>query len=175
MEHIAITTLGADQETIVQELFGVLATPQCNVRESRMVMLGNERAVSMLVSGNWGSIAKIEAHLMGLQKRVNGILYVKRTSLLQLQDNLLPYLVQVVSLDMPGVIYEICNFFSFQSININDLQSNPFQAPYSGTGMIMVTMSISIPVDVNLADLRERFMMLCDELNIDGIMEPEKR
>ena len=40
--------------------------------------------------------------------------------------------------------------------------------------MISITQRIGIDSNTNITDFREQFALLCDELNIDGGMEPEK-
>ena len=100
---------------------------------------------------------------------------MRRTNLPELPENLLPYLIQVIALDNPGLIYDISSFFLKQNILINDIQTNPYVSHHSDTQMVSLLMSVSIPADINLSDVRERFMLLCDELNVDGILEPEKR
>lgn len=174
MEYLIITALGPDQQTIVKDLIQLSAKHQCNIQDSRMTTLGAHTGLIMLVSGNWSSIARLETAVTSLQSKGISAM-VKRTEIPKVSDSFLPYLVQVVALDSPGIIYEICDFFNLQNIKINELQSNPFTASYTGTAMITITLSISVPADINLSDLRENFMLLCDELNVDGIIEPEKR
>src|SRR5690606_34003637 len=101
--------------------------------------------------------------------------FYKRTNSSYEGGQRLPYLVQVIGLDSPGLIYEVMHFFVTQDIVVNDLQSNPFTANYTKTTMMTIIISINIPAELSITDLRERFMILCDDLNVDGILEPEKR
>lgn len=174
MEYLVINALGKDQKVIVRELIHLASKFQCNIKDSRMTTLGSHLGIVMMVGGNWSAISKLEAALKSLKKD-NLWLEAERTEVPKITQNFLPYLVQVVALDSPGIIYEICEFFNLSNIKINELQSNPFAATYTGTAMVTVTLSISVPAEINLSELRENFMLLCDELNIDGIMEPEKR
>jgi glycine cleavage system transcriptional repressor len=49
-----------------------------------------------------------------------------------------------------------------------------YKTRQTGTPMIAITVKIQINTDTSLSDWRERFMLFCDDLNIDAIMEPEK-
>jgi glycine cleavage system transcriptional repressor len=40
--------------------------------------------------------------------------------------------------------------------------------------MFSLTMSVNIPAATQISDLRERFILFCDDLNLDAIIEPEK-
>jgi len=175
MEYLAVTALASDQNLIVNELMQLASKHQCNIEDCSVNLLGAEYGIIMLIAGNWSSIAKLESALTALTDKFEIAIAVKRTGRLKFQDNLLPYLIQVVALDNPGLAFDISNFFSAQNIFLNDMQTHPFKASYTDTQMTTLILSISVPADINVADLRERFMLLCDELNIDGIMEPEKR
>lgn len=175
MEYLALAAIVQDQATIVNEIIQLTAKHQCNIEECRTTTLGSDIGIVMLVAGNWSSIAKLESALAALDDKYEIGMQIKRSEAFTYPANLMPYLIQVVALDVPGLLYDIANFFNAQSIYINDMQSHPFKASYTDSPMTTISMSLSIPIDINISDLRERFMMLCDELNIDGIMEPEKR
>ena len=40
--------------------------------------------------------------------------------------------------------------------------------------MLVLNMTVNIPVNMHIADLRERFTLFCDDLNLDASMEPMK-
>ncbi len=40
--------------------------------------------------------------------------------------------------------------------------------------MFSVQMMVHVPAKVNIAALREEFMDVCDQLNLDAILEPVK-
>jgi glycine cleavage system transcriptional repressor len=175
MEYLALTALCADQTTLVNDIIQLTAKHQCNIQDTRIVSIGVEIAAVILIAGNWSSIAKLESALAAFVTKTATPLLLKRTEPNKFEENYFPYLVQIVALDNPGLLYDICNFFISQNINIHDIQANPFAATHTETAMTTLMMSISVSVDINISDLRERFMLLCEELNIDGIMEPEKR
>lgn len=170
-----ITALASKQDVLIDEILQLTTKHQCSIQDGRFSALGSNYATYLLVSGNWSSIAKVEAALAALAGKHEIVTYYKRTDLPQFEDPYLPYLLQVVGLDTPQLIYEICSFFSAQDIRINDMQTNPFMGNYTNTSMMTIILSISVPAAMNISDLRERFILLCDELNVDGIMEPEKR
>ena len=96
----------------------------------------------------------------------------RRTEPRTAQTNLLPYSVQVVALDHPGIVHQIANFFASQDINIQDLYTDTYYAPHTGTPMFALSMTVDVPSRVHIATLREQFMVFCDELN--GVIEPSK-
>lgn len=175
MEHITLTFLADDYKTAINEVIYLASKHQCHIEESRMSTLGNIFAGIMHFAGHWNNIAKLEESLLAFQANKELQLYFKRCEPLNVTGNFLPYLAQVVALDTPGLVYDVSRFFSEQQIYVIDLHSEPFTTGHSDTMMLTISLRINIPAEINISDLRERYMILCDELNVDGIMEPEKR
>lgn len=177
MEYITLTLIAPEQDIVINKVIALLSKYNCHMQESRCCFLGTDFSGVIRIAGNWSDIAKLEKALSTLSTTSKEMLLIfKRGGADDPSTSpLLPYLVQVVGLDTPPLVNEITYFFAHQSIQIIDLQTDPFQTSHSNTTMITVSMRINIPANINISDLRERFMVLCDELNIDGILEPEKR
>jgi glycine cleavage system transcriptional repressor len=175
MEHLNLTFTAPNQQFVIRQLIYLVAKHQCHIEESRMVFLGHDFAGLLRIAGNWSAIAKLEAALTNLPGEEGCQIQLKRSDAVKFEGKFLPYLAQVVALDTPSLVYEITHFFSNQNVQIIDLQTDPFKTTHSETMMITLSMRINIPTNVNIADLREQFMILCDEINVDGILEPEKR
>lgn len=174
LNYLVVSVLGADKPGIANELTTIAAEYNCNIVDSRMAVLGGEFAVIMLVSGSWSSVAKFENAMPGLEQKLGLLTLVKRTELPSDRSNLMPYAIQVVAIDTPGIIKEISTFFSSQSINIENLQTDSYKAPHTAAPMLVLNMTVNIPISMHIADLRERFTLFCDDLNLDATMEPVK-
>ncbi len=85
---------------------------------------------------------------------------------------MLSYQVEVLSIDRPGIVHQTAEFFSRRQINIDNLSSDSYHAAHTGTPMLALTMMVNIPSDLSIADLRDQFLDFCDEMNMDGIIEP---
>jgi len=62
-KRIAVTAIGPDRAGLIRDLSGIVTEAAGNILESRMIALGSEFAILMLVGGNWASIAKIRERL----------------------------------------------------------------------------------------------------------------
>lgn len=175
MEHLVISVIGQNSPKAISELALLASKNDCNIQESRMTIMGSDIAIIMLVTGSWNTIAKLEAGLPALEKSHDMAITFKRTQLSAAAQPMLPYMVQVVGLDHSGIVFDISNFFANQNISINDLQTNTYSASLTGAALFNLMMRISVPADVSISDLREQFALLCDDLNLDGILEPERR
>ncbi len=171
---LAISAIGTDRTSLVHDLTRVIADCGGNLSESRMIALGTEFAAVMLVSGNWHALARLETELKKLAEAGNFTFEVKRTEERAARTDMLPYSVDVVCLDQPGIVSKLSGFFSTRQIEITELNTRSYLAANTGAPMFAVQMLISVPRRVQIAVLREDFMDFCDHLNLDAILEPVK-
>lgn len=170
--HLVISAVGNDKPGIVQELTKQILDSGCNIQDSRMTILGGEFAIILLISGNWNAIAKVEDSLPRAAERLGLTLTCKRTESRAKQANTLSYHVDALAIDQPGIVHRVAEFFSSRGINIESLNSDTYNAAHTGTPMFALTMTVNIPADQSIAQLRDQFLDFCDMLNMDGVMEP---
>jgi len=172
--YLVISAVGEDQPGIVNALAEKVLESGCNIIDSRMTVLGGEFAILMMVAGSWNTVAKLESALPALEKQLKLTIIAKQTALRDKSAQKIPYMIEVVSMDHPGIVNNIAEFFSSRNINIEDLSTGSYSAAHTGTVMFTMHMVISIPADAHLGNLREQFTEFCDNLNLDAIMEPVK-
>jgi len=172
--QLVIAAVGEDRPGLVDKLSGWILDSGCNIADSRMMILGGEFAVLLLVTGNWNNLAKLENQLEHIQHELGMTLTIKRTEQKKRAGNFLPYGVDVVSLDHPGIVHNLASFFSKRNINIQDLSTASYAAAHTGTLMFSVHMALDVPADTHIASLREEFLDFCDRLNLDAVIEPIK-
>jgi glycine cleavage system transcriptional repressor len=170
--HLVITALGEDRTGLVDRLSGKLADSGCNIEESRMAVLGGKFALVMLVSGPWNALSRLEGQLGPLGEQLGLTVIHERTRKREHTRPAVPYSVEVVAMDHPGIVHDLAAFFSRNGINIEELQTNTYPAPHTGTPMFSVTMTVGIPADTHIPTLRGNFLDYCDDLNLDAIFEP---
>lgn len=173
MEHyLILSAMATDYPDLVLELAKLAEASQCNIDSCRMNTLGREQVVMLKLSGNWNEIAKVEHSIEPWQERRKVRVLVTRTSIEAYSKTLLPYSVQLVALDSPGIVYRITQFFHEHEIVPREIACDAYISSQTATKMFTLSMTVGIPTEVHLATLRERFMMFCDDLNIDAILEP---
>lgn len=172
--YLVITALGEDHPGIINRLAAAVAEAGCNVVDSRMTVLGGEFAVIQMVGGRWDALAKLENALPGLGDELGLHVHWKRTHDRAHTGDLLPYAVEVVAMDHPGIVHQLAQFFSARGINIRDLSTTRYPAAHTGTPMFAVNLLLEIPGSTQIAVLREEFLDFCDQLNLDAVFEPVK-
>ncbi|MDH5191805.1 MAG: glycine cleavage system protein R [Gammaproteobacteria bacterium] len=172
--YLVISALGADRPGIVNDLSSIILENQCNIVDSRMSMLGGEFAIILMISGNWNDVAKLEDKLPQIQKKLGLVIAHKRTEERSQKTGLVPYEVEVISIDRPGIMFQLANFFSTRDINIEEVNTNSYAAAHTGTPMFATSMIVDIPANVSVTSLREEFLDFCDEHNMDAAIEALK-
>src|SRR6056297_3509706 len=121
MNVLVVAAVGEDRPGIVNEICKAIADAGCNIEDSRMSVLGGDFALMLLVDGKWNELAKLETALPAVGRRLGLLINVKRTNRSRRSGDLLPYSVEVVALDHPGIVYQLANFFSAREINIREM------------------------------------------------------
>ena len=172
--HLVISAIGDDRPGTIDRLARVILDHSCNIEDSRMSVLGGSFAQILLVAGKWNNLAKLESALANLQEQLQLTITTRHTELREAQARVLSYTVDVVALNQPGIVSKLSSFFSARSINIHDMATNAYKAAHTASPMFSVRMIIDVPSHVQISQLREDFLDLCDEDNLDGVMEPLK-
>jgi len=172
--HLVISAIGDDRPGTIDRLARAIVDHHCNIEDSRMSVLGGSFAQILLVAGKWNNLAKLESALTGLQDQLHLTITTRHTELRERRARVLSYTIDVVALDQPGIVSKLSAFFSARGINIHDMTTNAYKAPHTATAMFSLRMIIDVPSHLQLSQLREDFLDMCDEDNLDGVMEPLK-
>ncbi len=174
IDYLAITASGEDKIGLVQRFTSRIVEAGCNIEESRMAVLGNQFSILMLISGPWNALSKLEDRLDQVGEELGLTILHKRTRQAERKTPLVPYRVNVVAMDHPGIVHNLADFFARQGINIEELITETYPAPHTGTPMFSVNITVGIPADMHLPTLRGDFFEYCDNLNLDAVMEPAR-
>jgi glycine cleavage system transcriptional repressor len=174
-KHLVISALGKDRPGIVNDLSKAILDCGGNVEDSRMSVLGGEFALILLVTGHWSAIAKLEHQLPALGKKLDLTVVARHTEPRAVRTNMVPYVIDVIAMDHPGIVHDVAEFFAARKINIEEMSTWTYPAAHTGTAMFSMNMTVSIPSDLNIGRLRQEFTEFCDSLNLDATLEPSRQ
>lgn len=172
--YLVILALAKNSIDVASKLADLITESGCNIITNRMVVMGQECVGSMQVVGNWSNIAKLEHSLPQLEKKHGYTLTWRRTEPKKFDAPVLLYTIQVVGVDKSDIAQQIYNFWLNEKVLIQETYGDSYLANQTGTRMLTLTMIIAVPAEIPIFELRERFLILCDQLNLDAIMEPYK-
>ncbi len=173
-KYFVISALGKDRPGIVNQLSRAILESGCNLEDSRMTVLGGEFALILMVSGHWGAITRLERQVPVLEQKLELTILAKHTEPRAAAQDKVPYTVDVVSMDHPGIVHEIADFFASRDINIEEMSTWTYPAAHTGTPMFSLNMIVSLPAGVHIGRLRDEFTGFCDNLNLDATIEPTR-
>ncbi len=172
--HLVLAFLGADRLGLLEQVARAVMETGCNLEDSRMSVLMGICSISMAVSGNWKTLGKLEKQLPRLEVETGLSLILRRGQPEEGAPPTMAYSVDVVALDQVGILHALTEFFTSHQVNIRDLHTRVFKAQQTGARMFSANIVIDIPAEQHLATLRGDFMDFCDELNLDGVLDPIK-
>ncbi len=172
--HLLISAFSTHPDSPLLSVSRRIADSGCNLVDARLATVGRDVSVLALAVGSWDAVAKLESALARLEREEGLRLTWYRTGPKALQSDLLPYVVEVVAADKPGILYQLADFFDRQNITIENLGSARYRAMQTGADMFSAQITIGVPANMHIAALRDDFLEFCDHLNLDAIMDPMK-
>jgi len=173
-KFLVVNALIDNSSEIIRTFSKLPESSGCNIVDSQFKVLGDKLSLMLFLSGSWDSIAKIESMLANLEQQHQIKILSERTEVETLQGQAMPYAVDVVGIDQPGIIFDIANFMSSNELQILEMASNTYEASQTGAKMFSLHMMLNIPLDNSISAIRGDFIDFCDHLNLDAIMEPVK-
>lgn len=173
-QHLAISVLGSNRRDTARQLTRSISEAGCNLLESRMMHLAESFSMQLLVSGNWDAIARLEQSLPKLEREFDLHFLTQRTERRRHSIDRIPYAVDAISLDQPGIVAGLIQFFNDADILVEEMTTRTYPAMHTGAPMLAVQMVVNIPADAHIGMLREHFTDFCDHCNLDAVLEPIK-
>jgi glycine cleavage system transcriptional repressor len=171
MEYSVITVVGPDSIGIMETISSAVAETGANIEETRASILGGEFAVIMLVSGKAGGTSALETRLPGLLSK-KGLTVIVRRTVGPARSGGLPYIIESISLDTPGIVRAMTGVLLERGLNIEDLESTVSAAPLTGSPMFRMRIMINISPGPKLIALREELSRVAEEHDLDISVRP---
>jgi len=169
--YLVISAIGNNTPDIISDFTRSCTQHGCNLLNTKINVLGKDIAITALLSGNWGAIAKMEANVSQIEERFGLAVQTRRTHEAVSQDPLMAYTLQVIAIDRNGILNEITNFLGKFAVLTEEVSAHTYRNP-NGTEMAALNLKIHVPGSIHLATFREKFMNYCDDHNFDGFIEP---
>ncbi len=170
-DQLVISAIGTDRPGIVNELSQLIVNNHGNIDDSRMTVLGGEFAIILLISGSAEELSKIEQTLQQEAEKLQLNILSKHTQPGGEPEKQIPYVVEILAMDNPGIVYKLADFLSSRNINIQSMQTDRYPAPHTGTPMFAIEMIITVPQSIIINELRDDFLDLCEDMNLDASIE----
>jgi glycine cleavage system transcriptional repressor len=169
---LVISAITQDRPGIVNKISQFVTDAQCNIEDSRMMVLGGSFAILMMVSGSEAAIKKLQNQEPALSKALGSSVQMQITADRAVNEQARPYYIEVVALDHQGIVRELSEFVASRNINIESMNTETYAAPHTGSTMFRLEMIVNIPVAIRMSEFRNSLADFCDQKNLDMQIEP---
>jgi glycine cleavage system transcriptional repressor len=170
-KYMVLTAVGPDRPGLVQDIASIIHGAKANLEDSRMAILGGEFALILLFSGTEQSVSDVERQVPSFEARLGLHASVRETTRPAAAAASLPYRLRVSGVDRPGIVAAVSKVLAGRGINVASLESRLQNAPESGTPMFALTAELQVPSEVALSSLRRDIATVCDDENLDFVLE----
>ena len=167
-KHFVLTLTGPDRIGIVERVTGMLLDRGGNVETSRMIRLGGEFAILMLVSMPADRYCGLDFDLEALTGQGYKVAAVAtdRTHG-QSFPGWLPYRIEVQGADHEGIIYEVSRYLAERGINIESIVSETTAAPISGSPLFSMTAEVVVPPSLPAGEWEPELAEIGNRMNLE--------
>ena len=175
VSYLNLIAMGESSQNIAQILSSLIASYNCNIINTKITEFGQDLVLSALINGKWNEIIKLEKSLSNLVKKYPIQIYTKRNNSIAIANPSEPhqphinYVVQATTVDRPGLLNKLLQFFSREQIGVKEVNIYPRN---NNVHLINIEIHIKIPANLHIVSFREDFLTYCDGLNLDTSLEP---
>lgn len=170
--YAVLTALGPDRLGIVDDVSALIADRGGNIEESRMSHLGGEFAALALVSLPAEALEELLAGLPGHEVLLGLKLGLRPTQAPAQRATARPYVLEAVSLDMPGIVHAVASVVKAAGINIEELDTLTQPAPMTGAPMFRMRALILLGPQHSATKLKADLAALSLDSDLDLTLRP---
>jgi len=170
MSQLVITAVGPDRAGLVEHLAAYLHDAGANLADSRMVNLRGRFALLMLVECSEEQANTIRANIPTIGNDVGLTIQIVDGAGADEEATTkpgLPLRLKVFAMDQPGIVHRITQLAHRYNANIEELETELRAGSYSGVPLFALDLTMTVPPQTSIRNLRADLESLCDELNCD--------
>jgi glycine cleavage system transcriptional repressor len=157
----------------LQRIFHLISEHHGFMSTGKLLTIDDKQSLQLHIQAAWNDMAKLEISLTKLIKEFGCQLCLARTNhtpSFNKKSSL--YSVELNVCEHTDTLQVICEFFLANQVEIYELSISPYFTNPLGYLMTTLRLYILIPEHLPIPILREDFVNVCDNLNIDAYLEP---
>ena len=167
MKHIIIKGIGPDKPGIVSRISGIVVSNNANIEESRMIRLGSEFSIIMLISIPDDSQDNLSAQLESIEGIKFYLTPTRKLSSYEYPN----YIISISGADNEGIVHSVTDSISSLGINIIEVITDTENAPVTGTTLFHMVSKIYLRKD-KINELSEKLSEI--EANFGLVIKLER-
>lgn len=168
-EFLVLSALGPDRPGLVAEVTEYLTTRGGNIEDSRMVVLGAEFGIMLLVSGQPAATTAIRADVAALERTtgLGVLLHATKSPEEHRRAAVLPCVIVAEALDHEGIVHAVAYAIHRLGINIVSLETKAYEAPITGSPLFRLEAYVDVPRGLTLTQVRKEMAEVAARENLD--------
>ena len=163
MNSLIISAIGSDRTGIVSELTEIITKHGGNIEESRMIRLGSDFTIIMLVKVD----PKWEESLVVVLRGIKGLFITTKSTKSDTVISNENYQISLNGADNEGIMNVLSKYLTEKSINILDMETYISNAPITGTPLFNLMAITTIPEGTNLTDIQSDLNQISIKLGVE--------
>src|SRR5687767_2164131 len=115
---LSISVLATPRPQLALELFKAIRERGCEVEDCRIAPVGDRLAASLLVSGNWSAMGRLETALPGIAQKLDLQVQFGRCGARPQNPEFRPYAVEVIAPQQQDLLVHLLEFFHGQDVDV---------------------------------------------------------
>ena len=162
MKNFIIYVFGLDRIGIISDISKVISTLNGNIETSKMIKLGQDFNMLVLISLDPKNIDSLKKSL----NHYNDLSFtIKETATDHLNDEN-KFIFRLKGADNEGIVHYFTELFSKMDINILDLETKVLNAPNTGSPLFYIKAIILILEYENINELEQKIAAMENEKNV---------
>lgn len=171
-QFLVISALGPNPMELTQAICRTALESRCIVDNTRLTRHGELSALVLQASGSWDALARMEAALPSLAKKLDIRIKAARSKALADRPTAIPYVAYINAVYRPDILNELCQFFINHQVELEAMTCETYLAPHTGGVMLTANLTLTLPAGTQISWLRDQFLDFADALNLDALLEP---
>tara|TARA_B100001750_G_scaffold217049_1_gene202131 strand:+ start:2411 stop:2920 length:510 start_codon:yes stop_codon:yes gene_type:complete len=163
MKHLIIKGIGPDKPGIVSRISGMVTSNNGNIEESRMIRLGSEFSIIMMIAIPENSEKSLSDQLEGIDEIK---FYLTETKKLPTHDSP-THIINLSGGDNEGIVHYISDKLTVMGINILEIITDTKNAPITGSAIFLMKVKISLDDENQINELSDRLNEIQSRLGLD--------
>ena len=161
MEHLIIKGIGPDKPGIVSNISGFVTSNNGNIEESRMIRLGSEFSIIMLIAIPDGSRESLSNQLDSIEGIKFYLTPTRKLSSYEYPN----YIISVEGADNEGIVHRVTDSIASLDINIIEVVTDTHNAPITGATLFHMVSKVYLKEN-NREQLEEKLSKIETEFGL---------
>ncbi|GLP94763.1 glycine cleavage system protein R [Paraferrimonas sedimenticola] len=160
-DYLVVTAMGSDRPGIVNRFTRLASECDCNIVDSRMALYGSEFTLSLMLSGEYSAITRIENALPPLSVELELHTIIKRTQSHTALEFIGKLDIALTGPDKRGTMSRFTQYFAEQQLDLAALRTQTLDK-----GQQELHFSLNLPPGADSAKVCQDIQTIAEEMSL---------